>query len=139
MWTVYEGLGDDGHIKHECATAPKKITTRSREKDERERLLKDLRHALHKKQIRLCGIVVHVGRREYRQDIEEITEESKNKKVHRQSLERNWLWKRFALRDNHTSTDFLTNFWNHHDELSSTTWGIKTRTFFHICGSLDVK
>jgi hypothetical protein len=36
MWTVYERLGDDGHIKHECATAPKKITTRSREKGERE-------------------------------------------------------------------------------------------------------
>lgn len=36
MWTVYERLGDDGHIKHERATAPKKITMKNREKGEQE-------------------------------------------------------------------------------------------------------
>jgi len=28
MWAVYERLGNDSHIKHECATASKKITKR---------------------------------------------------------------------------------------------------------------
>ena len=65
-------------------------------------------------------MAVHVGRREYRQDIKEITQESKNKQIHRQSLERNWLWQQLVLRDNRTSTDFLTNFGYYHDELRST-------------------
>lgn len=50
--------------------------------------LKNLRQALGQIHGRLRGWAVHIGRREYRQDVEEITEECKNKKVHRQSLKR---------------------------------------------------
>jgi hypothetical protein len=34
MWAVYEKLGNDCHVKHECATASKEITTGNREKGE---------------------------------------------------------------------------------------------------------
>ena len=49
---------------------------------------KNLRQALGQIHGRLRGRAVHIGRREYGQDVKEITEERKNKKVHRQSLER---------------------------------------------------
>jgi hypothetical protein len=32
MWAVYERLGNDGHIKHECTTTSKEIATGNREK-----------------------------------------------------------------------------------------------------------
>ena len=50
--------------------------------------LKNLRQALGEILGRLRGSAVHIGRREYRQDVEEIPQESKNKKVHRQPLEK---------------------------------------------------
>jgi hypothetical protein len=51
--------------------------------------LKNSRHALDEIHGRLGGRAAHIGRREYRQDVEGITEEGKKKKIHRQTLEKN--------------------------------------------------
>ena len=86
--------------------------------------LKNLRHALGEMPGRLRGSAMHIGRREYRQDVEGISQESKNKKIHRQALERKWIWQRPALSNDHTSTDFLTYFRKHLDELQRMIYAI---------------